>query len=204
MFVLIAPEKDIPNEIQILQQLFEEGLEYYHLRKPNKNYKEHATYLNQIAKEHHNKIVTHYFHELINEFNLKGIHFQEQKRKDILENTSAYFRGLSLAKKTISSSFHEPKDIENCPIKFDYHLLSPVFSSISKKAYKGRGFDVNHINKTIIGLGGISTNTIKKTMALGFQGIGVLGSVWNTENPVQSFKNINRYYKGVFNTNHLV
>ncbi len=195
MIVLIAPEKDIPNEIEILQQLFEEGLEYYHFRKPDKNYEEHVAYLNQIDEKYHDRIVTHYFHELINEFNLKGIHFQEQKRIDALDNGNEYFIGLDMIGKTMSSSFHEPSALENCDIEFDYHLLSPVFSSISKKGYEGRGFDVNHIDKTIIGMGGINTDTIEKTLALGFQGIGVLGGVWNVEKPVESFKNIKRHYE---------
>ena len=195
MIVLIAPEKDIPNEIEILQQLFEEGLEYYHFRKPDKNYEEHVAYLNQIDEKYHDRIVTHYFHELVNEFNLKGIHFQEQKRIDALDNGNEYFIGLDMIGKTMSSSFHEPSALENCDIEFDYHLLSPVFSSISKKGYEGRGFDVNHIDKTIIGMGGINTDTIEKTLALGFQGIGVLGGVWNAEKPVESFKNIKRHYE---------
>ncbi|MDP2541981.1 thiamine phosphate synthase [Tenacibaculum discolor] len=195
MIVLIAPEKDIPNEIEILQQLFEEGLEYYHFRKPDKNYEEHVAYLNQIDEKYHDRIVTHYFHELINEFNLKGIHFQEQKRIDALDNGNEYFIGLDMIGKTMSSSFHEPSALENCDIEFDYHLLSPVFSSISKKGYEGRGFDVNNIDKTIIGMGGINTDTIEKTLALGFQGIGVLGGVWNVEKPVESFKNIKRHYE---------
>lgn len=195
MIVLIAPEKDIPNEIEILHQLFEEGLEYYHFRKPFKNYDEHVAYLNQVDKKYHDRIVTHYFHELVNEFNLKGIHFQEQKRIDALENGSEYFIGLNMLGKTMSSSFHEPEELANCDIEFDYHLLSPVFSSISKKGYEGRCFDVNHIDKTIIGMGGINTDTIQETIELGFQGIGVLGGVWNAENPVESFKDIKRHYE---------
>ncbi|WP_428742953.1 thiamine phosphate synthase [Tenacibaculum sp.] len=195
MIVLIAPEKDIPNEIEILQQLFKEGLDYYHFRKPDKNYEEHVVYLSQIDEKYHNRIVTHYFHELINEFNLKGIHFQEQKRIDALENGSEYFIGLNMIGKTMSSSFHESSALANCDIEFDYHLLSPVFSSISKKGYEGRVFDVNHIDKTIIGMGGINTDTIQKTLELGFQGIGVLGGVWNTENPVESYKKIKRHYE---------
>ncbi|MCO7184915.1 thiamine phosphate synthase [Tenacibaculum sp. XPcli2-G] len=195
MIVLIAPEKDIPNEIEILQQLFEEGLEYYHFRKPEKNYEEHVVYLSKIDEKYHDRIVTHYFHELINEFDLKGIHFQEQKRIDALENGSEYFIGLDMIGKTMSSSFHEPEELANCDIEFDYHLLSPVFSSISKEGYEGRGFDVNHIDKTIIGMGGINTDTIQETLELGFQGIGVLGGVWNTETPVESFKNIKRHYE---------
>ena len=183
MIVLIAPEKDVENEIIILHQLFEAGLAYYHLRKPFKNYEEHVSYLNQISEKHHNRIVVHYFHELTNEFNLKGIHFQEQKRRDALENGSRYFIGLNMLGKTMSSSFHEPEELAACDIEFDYHLLSPVFSSISKEGYEGRGFDVTNIDKTIVGMGGINTETIAETIQLGYKGIGVLGGVWNTENP---------------------
>ncbi|NRR90367.1 thiamine phosphate synthase [Winogradskyella undariae] len=195
MIVLIAPENDIPNEIEILNQLFREGLLVYHLRKPEKNYEEHVAYLNKIDKEYHNRIVVHYFHELINDFNLKGIHFQEQKRIDHIDNPGQYFKNLDMFGKTISSSFHDPDVLKTCYFEFDYHLLSPVFSSISKKGYQGKGFEVNHIDKTIIGMGGISEETIEETIKLGFKGIGVLGGVWNTENPVESFKSIKRSYQ---------
>ncbi|QXP77768.1 MULTISPECIES: thiamine phosphate synthase [Winogradskyella] len=194
MIVLIAPENDIPNEIEILNQLFREGLLVYHLRKPDKNHEEHVAYLNKIDKEYHNRIVVHYFHELINDFNLKGIHFQEQKRMDHIDNPGQYFKNLNMFGKTISSSFHEPEVLKACYFEFDYHLLSPVFSSISKKGYKGKGFDVKHIDKTIIGMGGINAETIEETITLGFKGIGVLGGVWNTENPLEGFIKIKETY----------
>ena len=136
MIVIIAPEKDIDNETTILNQLFEAGLEWYHFRKPDKDYQQHCEYLNQINEKYHNRIIVHYFHELINDFNLKGIHFQEQKRRDALENGSQYFLKLNMVGKTMSSSFHEPEELAQCDIEFDYHLLSPVFSSISKEVYK--------------------------------------------------------------------
>jgi len=197
MIIVIAPEKDIHNETTILNQLFEAGLEWYHFRKPHKNYQEHCEYLHKIDEKYHNRIVVHYFHELINDFNLKGIHFQEQKRIDALENGSRYFLGLNMKGKTMSSSFHEPQVLANCDIDFDYHLLSPVFSSISKKGYEGRGFDVTHIDKTIIGMGGVNAETIPKVLALGYKGIGILGGVWNTENPVGSFKEIKQTYNAI-------
>ena len=197
MIVIIAPEKDIENETTILNQLFEAGLEWYHFRKPDKDYQQHCDYLNQIDEKYHNRIVVHYFHELINDFNLKGIHFQEQKRRDHIDNPGQYFIGLEMFGKTISSSFHEPEELEACEFEFDYHLLSPVFSSISKQGYEGRGFDVNHINKTIIGMGGVNAETIPKILELGYKGIGVLGSIWNTENPVESFKEINTIYSKI-------
>ena len=90
--------------------------------------------------------------------------------------------------KTISSSFHEPEELENCTFEFDYHLLSPVFSSISKEGYQGRGFDVNHIDKTIIGMGGVTTKNLAEFDLLGFNGVGVLGGIWNSKTPIKDFK----------------
>jgi thiamine-phosphate pyrophosphorylase len=194
MIVLIAPEKDIKNETTILNQLFEVGLECYHLRKPKKNYQEHCDYLNQIDSRYHNRIVVHFFHELINQYELRGIHFQEQKRLDDLEILNNPFTELKILGKTISSSFHELEELANCEFKFDYHLLSPVFSSISKKGYEGRGFDVNHIDKVVIGMGGINSTTLTQAFELGFRGVGVLGAVWNTENPIKSFVELKEKY----------
>ena len=37
MLLVIAPENDVPKEIETLNNLFEAGLAYYHLREPNKD-----------------------------------------------------------------------------------------------------------------------------------------------------------------------
>jgi len=195
MIILIAPEEDISNEIDILNRFFEEGLEYYHLRKPNKNQQQYCDYLHLIEEKYHNKIVVHDHHELVNTFKLKGIHFQEQKRRDNIDNPGQYFLNLSMYGKTISSSFHEPEELEACDFEFDYHLLSPVFSSISKKGYEGRGFDVNHIDKKIIGMGGVTKNNLSEIQKLGFQGVGVLGGIWNSKTPIEDFRAMQEFYR---------
>ena len=196
MVVVIAPEKDIKGEINILDQLFKAGLECYHLRKPAKDYEEHAIYLNQIDSKYHNRVVVHFFHELVKEYNLKGIHFQERKRIETLENYPVQnFNNLQMLDKTISSSFHETEDLANCAIEFNYHLLSPVFSSISKLGYEGRGFDVNHIDKTVIGMGGVTSKNIEAFKTLGFKGVGVLGGIWNSSVPIESFEKMKKYFE---------
>jgi thiamine-phosphate pyrophosphorylase len=195
MIVIIAPENDLPNEIEILTQLFEAGLEYYHLRKPHKDYTAYSEYINQIDTQYHNKIVVHDYHELINEFKLKGIHFQEQNRIDHIDNPGRYFKGLDMFGKTISSSFHEPKDLENCYFEFDYHLLSPVFSSISKKGHEGRGFNVTHLDKTVIGMGGATADNMKAFDILGYKGVGVLGGIWHSDTPIAVFKSMVAHFR---------
>ena len=192
MVVLIAPEIDITNEIEILTQLFQEGLQFYHLRKPNKDYKGYCHYLDQIDTKYHSRIVVHYFHELLGEYTLKGIHFQEAKRKETSLET---LKSISPKKQiTLSSSFHTPKDIERCEFEFDYHLLSPVFTSISKRGYEGKGFDVNHINKRIVGMGGVTPENLAEFDKLGYTGVGVLGGIWNSKSPITNFKKMQNYF----------
>jgi len=190
MIIIITSENKIINEAQKINQLFEAGLQCLHFRKPTWTVDEFKQLLNEIDLTYHNKIVIHHYHELINEFNLKGIHFTEQKRIDCIDNPSQYFKELNMFGKTISSSFHEPEVLANCEFEFDYYFLSPVFSSISKQGYAGRSFDVNHINKTIIALGGINETNIKKAYQLGFNGIAVLGSIWKSENSFRNFYNL--------------
>ena len=134
----MSPEKDQKDEIKILNQLFEAGLEFYHLRKPLKIKKEYCDYINQINTIYHNRIVVHRFHDLVNQYNLKGIHFKEEQRKEYIHNPGEYFKNLEMFGKTISSSFHEIEDLISCDFEFDYHFLSPVFESISKKGYSNQ------------------------------------------------------------------
>jgi len=192
MLIVITSENNIPNEAQKINQLFETGLEWLHLRKPTWTIEQYKQLLNQIKEEYHNRIAVHHFHELINQFNLKGIHFTEQKCKDHIDNPGQYFKNLNMFGKTISASFHDPEELDNCYFEFDYHFLSPVFSSISKQGYEGRGFEVNHINKLIIALGGITPNTIKETQRLGYKGVAVLGSIWQSEDEIEAFQNLKK------------
>lgn len=195
MVVLIAPEREIKDEIAILHQLFDAGLDCYHLRKPTKDDDALAGYLNKIQPMYHDRIVVHQCHRLINVFNLKGIHFPEQLRKDAIDQPSRYFRNLELYGKTISSSFHKIEDVVASDFEFDYHLLSPVYSSLSKEGYEGRGFDVNRIDKPIIGMGGATPANINDFISLGYKGVGVLGGIWNSVSPVENFKAIKSHFE---------
>ena len=48
-------------------------------------------------------------------------------------------------------------------------------------------------------MGGINSETIAETFKLGFKGVGVLGGVWNAENPLESFVELMRAFNSVKN-----
>jgi len=187
MILLISPEEDLPNEIEILHQLFEAGLEYFHFRKPNKNKEYCQAYLNRIDAKYIDRVVLHNHHDLTSQYAVKGIHMEERIWRAEGDELASYVSSFKTKGFSVSSSYHEPEDLEAQLDIFNYYILSPVFAAISKSQMDGRGFDVRHIPKFVAGMGGINASTTPDAIALGFQGVGALGGVWNSPNPLASF-----------------
>jgi len=199
MLLLITPENDVPNETDLINSFFEEGLEILHLRKPNKNYVQHMAFLSAINEEHHNKIVLHYEHDLAEDFMLKGVHVQEQPRLDFGEDFGLYVARFTTQGYDVSTSFHNLSEIilyKDVPLI--YNLLSPVFTAISKPEMKGKTYDVSDISVPIIGMGGIHAENIHLVKELGYAGVGVLGGVWNAEDPLEACKKLLLKIKQVY------
>ncbi|WP_103069333.1 thiamine phosphate synthase [Aquimarina sediminis] len=197
MLIVLTSERELENEAGYINALFENGLERLHFRKPTMDIEGYRTLLTQIDVKFYNRIMIHQFHELCEEYKLRGIHIQEQPRLDLKEKLNKYVDDYRKKGYKVSSSFHSKEDITNCSVDFEYVLLSPVFGSISKAGYIGKGFDVNDLEEFVVGMGGINENTLQATFDLGFKGVGVLGGIWNTENSLKSFKTIHNQLKSI-------
>jgi len=189
LVVLTAPEK-ITNEITILHSLFEMGLETLHLRKPSFTIAETRELIQQIAVQYHSRLVLHQHHKLYDEFQLKGIHLKEVHREELGENVAQYIQQFITKGATVSTSYHKYDTLKKSKLSFTYYFLSPVFTSISKKGYIGKEINVTSSTKNIIALGGITATNIHKALRLGYKGIAILGTIWNSESPIKNFKHI--------------
>ncbi len=192
MLIILTSERELDNEADRINTLFENGLEVLHLRKPTLSIEGYRALLTQINPTFYDRIMIHQYHELCVEFTLRGVHIQEQPRLDLgktLENYTLEFIGKSFK---VSSSFHSKEAIKECAVDFEYVFLSPVFSSISKVGYEGKGFDVKALDAFVIGMGGIHEETVQATFDLGYKGVGVLGGVWNTVDYLDSFLKIKK------------
>lgn len=183
MIILISNPAPIKDEHKIIRQIFDEGLEIFHLRKKEYPESELRTFIENIPEKYRKKIVLHSHYDLAAEYGLKGIH---------VSNT---FKG-EMPNGTLSVSFHSPEEIQKFEIPFDYGFLSPVFDSISKDGYQSK-FNTNKVklflNDTrakIIALGGIDEDKIETVRDMGFSGIALLGAIWQNEHPVAKFKRI--------------
>ncbi len=199
MLILITPEQDVANETDLINQFFEVGLAILHLRKPEKSYAQHLAYISAIDEEYHNRIMIHYHHELAEDFLLKGIHIQEQPRVDMGEDFGLYVSQFTSQRYDVSTSFHNAGDIMFYKeIPLIYNLLSPVFTAISKPGMTGKAFDVNQIEVPVIGMGGVKANNLTQVKELGYAGVGVLGGVWNAEDPLTVLKGLISESKTIF------
>lgn len=190
--IVISNSFSIPNEHQIIQQLFEEGLALLHIRKPDFSEQEMRLYLSKIKLEHRTKLVVHQHHYLSDEFHINRIHFTEKEREKLSGSFKKSFKSLS-------TSVHSIKDFNSLSTIFDYAFLSPIYSSISKENYAPIKNPLEEIKKRtnyntkLIALGGISSENMVEILKYGFDNVALLGTIWNSNNPIENFKKCKQF-----------
>jgi thiamine-phosphate pyrophosphorylase len=186
MVIVISNPVSVKDEHQIINQLFDEGLEIFHLRKPECSKSEIADLLEKIDSRHYTKIALHQHHEIAETFGMQRLHFTEESRKQMTDMKVP-------EKKILSSSIHAPEDSKTVSPFFEYVFLGPVFDSISKPGHRSilnQGFKLPEIKKTkLIALGGVDNSKIQEVKGYEFDGIAVLGHIWKeTKNAVSNFR----------------
>jgi thiamine-phosphate pyrophosphorylase len=190
--IVISHPDAIANEARLINQLFENGLTRFHLRKPGYDAGQIAGLLRQIDEQYHHYIVLHQHHVIAKEFDINRLHYTEQHRKttDTDKLALLHHQGYIL-----STSVHEIATLQTLTW-FDNAFLGPVFNSISKLGYRAKwpdsfSLDKQGIKLNIIALGGISLSNLSKVKAMNFDGAAVLGTIWNNPDlAISNFKNL--------------
>lgn len=186
MLIVVSDTAFRADESNIINALFDEGLQRFHLRKPQAAVSEVQSLLEAINPIHCSKIALHQHHSLAARFGCKTFHFPEAMRKQTNEEK---YRQLRKEGYTLSTSIHTLE--ENDLNIFDYAFYGPVFNSISKKGYTGithSTFSVH--NSKLIAIGGIDEHNCVKAFDMGFTGVAVLGAIWQSTEPVKQFKKL--------------
>ncbi|MBN2418784.1 MAG: thiamine phosphate synthase [Deltaproteobacteria bacterium] len=196
--IIISCPFSAENEIDLINQMFKEGLQSFHLRKPGYKKGQLEGFLGQIKADYHSRVKIHSSIELLNTYRLGGIHVPAEMtlKKSIMD--------LKRQKKiSMSSSFHTLEELKRSNEQIDYAFLSPVFDSISKNNYKSR-FDYDELHgaltlaKTrVIALGGCEAKKLYQVKQLGFSGAAFLGAVWNSDDPLESYNEIKETASGL-------
>ena len=198
MQIIVVSSKDkFRSELVHVTKMFEAGLEVFHLRKPKFSQKRMEEYIKEIPEKYHNRVVIHSFHDLAQQYDLKGIHLTKRhKKKRFAVAWRNFLLKLRRPSLTISTSCHDLAKLRLYANKYDYVMLSPVYNSISnnggqaayaqgslKKVIKDIGGD------KIVALGGLDATNIDDAKSLGFSGVALLGTLWySNRKPIDVYK----------------
>jgi len=185
--IVIAKPTIFKEECHLVNQLFEAGLQVFHLRKENTDEAGYRKIVEGILPEYHPRIALHHFHALANDYNMNRIHHTESFRKNLSTN-------ILPKNQILSTSIHQLSAIDAIAT-YHYSFYGPVFNSLSKPGYLGiipPGFRLNKYNSNtkLIALGGIGLTQIDQVKEMNFDGVALLGSIWN--DPAQALINFKK------------
>lgn len=187
MILVITPELIVPNETDLINQMFQEGLDLLHIRKPWLSRNEMIELITQIDETFYPQLVLHTHYDLGKDYNISRFHFREMDRKE--------GRYTSFAQEImISTSVHDITTYNTLGKEWEYAFISPFFPSISKKGYglnstiKEEIIHRNNPDVKLIALGGIDQDSIHEVFESDVDGAALLGAIWESEEPLKVFK----------------
>ena len=194
--ILVTQPTYFVEEDKIITALFEEGLDYMHLRKPDTPPMYAERLLTLIPEQYHKRIIVHGHFYLKDEFKLKGIHLNER-------NTTPPDR----YKGPKSCSCHSLDELRALKAQHDYVLLSPVFDCITD-APTPAAFTAGQlrqasrsglIDKHVIAMGGIDDSNVALIKDYGFGGAAIAGCIWSKFDrcSTHDFSELIRYFRTI-------
>lgn len=192
--VVISPEAEDAREQTVVAQLFAAGLTDYHLRKPSWPRARLAAWLRALPAGFHPRIVLHTHHDLASEFPLAGLHDRDEPNS--ICHLISDKNSCEEATLVRSRAIHDVTTLRTVLDSCDRLLVSPLFPSFSKPGYgPSSRFPEAELRAALalprraeaIALGGIDASRIPACRELGFDGVAVLGAVWQAADPLRVF-----------------
>ncbi len=173
--IVISLPNFIETEAKQIIELFEAGVDYFHVRKPKADKAKVRQLICDIPEAFHCRLKLHYYSNLLEEFPLLNYHHS---------GMSEYNPEL---KRLQSKSFHNLSELRSGD-PYDYAFISPVFESISKEGYHAN-INLQELNShlldnqitNVVALGGISEENVAQLKGLPLNGVSLLGSIWRVK-----------------------
>jgi thiamine-phosphate pyrophosphorylase len=162
-----------------------------------------ASLLKALPENDYRKIWLHDHYELAVEHGLGGIHIS--RRAAAANKALGIYAALHDMGASISC--HRLEDLVHLSGLHERVFVCPVFDSISKPGHTA-AFDLSAVKKVlarehdadIIALGGVSPDKIDLIRDTGFDGVAVLGALWNAEDPIEFIKKMHGRCRNTVNT----
>lgn len=187
--ILMTTPHFFVEEHPILTALFDEELDFLHIRKPNTEPVYSERLLSLIPEQYRKRIIVHDHYYLHNEYKLYGIHVTQ--RAELPEK----YKGR------VTCTCQTAEQVKALKSKCDYTIFAPNLNDNSID-----GFDAQHLkqykaeklpDKKVMAFGNINEENIQNIANAGFGGAVLYGCIWNrfdTYN-TQDFKELISYFR---------
>lgn len=194
---VLSQARSFDKELEIIVSLFDNGLQVFHLRKPNYSKKQVCNFIESIPRKYWNRIILHHHYSLAFKLGLMGIHINKKRKKQPLRTKLLllYYK-FKRPDLHVSTSFSNLSNLFEDGGRYDYVFLSPIFDSISKSGYQSAFSHHNlrmALGKTkhnVLALGGVRPENVSQIKDMGFAGMVLSGVIWEDEQPLKVFKEV--------------
>lgn len=191
--ILVSTPYFFVEEHPIITALFDEGLDFLHLRKPDSEPIYCERLLSLLPKKTYKRIVVHDHYYLKNEYSLWGIHLA--RKKEIPLNYKGH----------VTCSCRTIDELKNLKPKCDYVIFNPAIDSEpSQQPLFGpeniaRYAAEKTIDKRVMAMGNIDLDDIEGIGDAGFGGAVLFGSIWNRfdVHSTQDFKELISHFRKI-------
>lgn len=182
-YIVITAPHAVANECSICNELLALGAHRLHLRRPGASRAMFRDFIESIYPIYRKRIVLHDHFDLSKEYDC-GVHLNHFNRTFTNRPSESTF---------LSVSCHSWEEIDGIDCNPDAVWLSPIFDSISKEGYRSTfkrdelQEQLNRYSKRnydLIALGGIDASNCTICARLGFDGVALLGYLW--QDPLQA------------------
>ncbi|ACU58120.1 thiamine phosphate synthase [Chitinophaga pinensis] len=203
MIQIITPPAWLPEETLYWQQLLDEGADSILLRKPGWSAADYEQLLLAADASCYSKLMIAGHPALCEKYGLQGIHFSENAGSLLTAADIATYRQQGWL---LSTSVHTTAALQTADVHWGQQLLAPIFDSISKPGHNSLFREDFKLSKgayqgKVLALGGIDHNTAIKARNMQFDGIALLGAIW--QQPATAISRFRHIRKLWHNTAHL-
>jgi thiamine-phosphate pyrophosphorylase len=180
MIQLITHPTSLPDETGYWLQLLQAGADSILVRKPGWQESCYEDLLRQADPVCYRHLMIAGYPALCEKYGLQGVHFSEAARMQLSDKQIHYYQQQGWR---LSSSIHTVQVLPPTCNHWNQLLLAPVFNSISKNGHLAafdRTFRLskNGYSGKVLALGGVDHTTAGAARHMQFDGIALLGALW--------------------------
>ena len=194
---VFARSGELPKEHRIVSDLFDAGLDEYHLLKPGWTATDYARFIDRFQSAQRERIVLYRALSIGLEQPVGGVHLRSDlRRPGWLPALQLSWLRRRFRRTRRYATFRTTGELARNIRHFDVALLGPVFERSPRSGYrstivpKALAAELARLRKPVLAFGGVQAGNVEEAGRIGFAGVVLRNAIWQAPEPVAAFSEI--------------